>query len=597
MSPTPRFRAIPLGRVGVGIAATSIGIFGEPTVTSYLRNSTVTLNAAHALAPGQTDDRASDGRDFAGGGLFNERSFLGGNPNHSPAIGGPFTISNTIVAGNSDDFNRVDGANTIKPDGTRGDIPLIPDLFGVFEVEEAGSSPSTIIGDTNGEDTALTLATTGEPLSNRVETFDTLSTELGTVVTLGDILDPTLADNGGATLTHQLVADSPAQDRGDSTLLPPDTFDLDGDSDTSEDLPLDQRSEVIYPQVVGGALDIGAFEVGTSIGPFTLLERVNLGAIAGDVDLVGSAGGDPDEGITYSIASNVDPDGDGTDAFAIDPSTGFISVNDAGDVDSVNLPNPNADNLLAIAVSADDGVATQTVDVGITIVNIASNILGGPTDTVVVGTTGTNFIRATTTDIGSPVGIRGDINDVNDSATGAADNIQGTANAETIFAQGGDDIVSGGGANDTIAGGEGRDQLFGGSGSDRLSGESGDDLLFGGAGIDLLNGGFGDDLFIGGSSVDLLLGGPGNDIFEVDVANTGADVISDFTPGSDVLRIRDGSLNVNSFTYFYNGFTTSLLLGGLTRVTLNGNYTTEPDGVFNSDATPTLTAADFQFID
>ena len=48
-----------------------------------------------------------------------------------------------------------------------------------------------------------------------------------------------LADNGGTTLTHQLVGSlaNPAIDSGDSTLLPTDVNDVDGDGDIAEPLP------------------------------------------------------------------------------------------------------------------------------------------------------------------------------------------------------------------------------------------------------------------------------------------------------------------------------------------------------------------------
>jgi hypothetical protein len=66
-------------------------------------------------------------------------------------------------------------------------------------------------------------------------------------VLLPDILDPTLADHGGPTLTHALVPESPARNAG-----PPDCRD-------AQDQPLrqDQRG-VLRPQE--GRCDIGAVE-------------------------------------------------------------------------------------------------------------------------------------------------------------------------------------------------------------------------------------------------------------------------------------------------------------------------------------------------
>jgi hypothetical protein len=75
---------------------------------------------------------------------------------------------------------------------------------------------------------------------------------------LSGILAP-LADNGGPTQTHALMAGSPALDAGNNLNLPPDLTDQDGDGDTTEAISFDQRGEG-FDRVIGGATDIGAFE-------------------------------------------------------------------------------------------------------------------------------------------------------------------------------------------------------------------------------------------------------------------------------------------------------------------------------------------------
>jgi hypothetical protein len=55
---------------------------------------------------------------------------------------------------------------------------------------------------------------------------------------------------------------SPAVDFGLAEFLPPDTFDLDGDGDTEEPLPIDLDGE---PRVLGNEVDLGAYE-----SPFTV---------------------------------------------------------------------------------------------------------------------------------------------------------------------------------------------------------------------------------------------------------------------------------------------------------------------------------------
>jgi VCBS repeat-containing protein len=72
-----------------------------------------------------------------------------------------------------------------------------------------------------------------------------------------------LQDNGGPTLTHTPLVGSLAIDAGDNSVLPTDTQDLDGDGDTEEPIPFDQRGDG-FNRVVGDAVDIGAVEVGNN---------------------------------------------------------------------------------------------------------------------------------------------------------------------------------------------------------------------------------------------------------------------------------------------------------------------------------------------
>lgn len=80
-----------------------------------------------------------------------------------------------------------------------------------------------------------------------------------------------LADNGGTTQTHALLSTSPAVETGSNANLPTDTFDLDGDANTAESLPVDQRG-MGFPRIADSAdaniiqtVDIGAFELHPSL--------------------------------------------------------------------------------------------------------------------------------------------------------------------------------------------------------------------------------------------------------------------------------------------------------------------------------------------
>ena len=59
--------------------------------------------------------------------------------------------------------------------------------------------------------------------------------------------------------THALLPGSPAINAGNSSLLPADTNDLDGDGNTTEPIPFDQRGTG-FDRVFGGQIDIGAVE-------------------------------------------------------------------------------------------------------------------------------------------------------------------------------------------------------------------------------------------------------------------------------------------------------------------------------------------------
>jgi Ca2+-binding RTX toxin-like protein len=90
-----------------------------------------------------------------------------------------------------------------------------------------------------------------------------------------------------------------------------------------------------------------------------------------------------------------------------------------------------------------------------------------------------------------------------------------------------DDDVRGGEADDTLLAGGGDDTVTGGAGEDAIAGGSGNDDIDGGAGNDYIEGGRGDDTITGGA---------GNDMF-VYYEGDGDDVITDFTPGEDTIRL------------------------------------------------------------
>jgi len=88
------------------------------------------------------------------------------------------------------------------------------------------------------------------------------------------------------------------------------------------------------------------------------------------------------------------------------------------------------------------------------------------------------------------------------------------------------------------------DTLTGGVGNDTILGLGGNDVLDGGpGGNDIVDGGDGNDTITGGTGADTLTGGNGADVFILSTPGhsgltlTTADRITDFTSGSDVLRL------------------------------------------------------------
>jgi hypothetical protein len=148
------------------------------------------------------------------------------------AHAGTTVLKNTIVAGNFNEDGATDAADDIG--GTAVDA----------------SSSFNLIGTGSG-------GLTDGVNNNQVGTG---------VLGLGS-----LANNGGKTQTHALLSTSTAIERGSNANLPADSFDLDGDANTAETLPVDQRGTT-FPRVADSSdvdviqtVDIGAYEAHPTI--------------------------------------------------------------------------------------------------------------------------------------------------------------------------------------------------------------------------------------------------------------------------------------------------------------------------------------------
>ncbi|MCC5898674.1 MAG: calcium-binding protein [Phormidium sp. GEM2.Bin31] len=111
--------------------------------------------------------------------------------------------------------------------------------------------------------------------------------------------------------------------------------------------------------------------------------------------------------------------------------------------------------------------------------------------------------------------------------------------------------------------------LFGNRGDDTIIGGAGNDTIFGGQGNDVIVGGPGNDVLSGDRGLDTLTGGGGANQFMMAPSGADRDVITDFQPGIDTIRLPDdfGFANLQvqdvdgSTAVIRNGETVTLLQG------------------------------------
>ncbi|WP_155401184.1 Ig-like domain-containing protein, partial [Pseudomonas fluorescens] len=191
-------------------------------------------------------------------------------------------------------------------------------------------------------------------------------------------------------------------------------------------------------------------------------------------------------------------------------------------------------------------------------------LTGTAGDDVLVAGTGNNIINA------------GDGNDVLTAGSGNNE-LHGGAGNDLLYSGAGNDLLDGGSGIDTAsyahatgavtvnlgllvaqntlgAGTDtltGIENLVGSNFNDSLTGDNNNNVINGGLGNDTLNGGGGDDLLIGGMGNNTLTGGAGADTFQWLKGNSGHDLITDFTPGTD-------KLDLSQLLQGENGTTSSL---------------------------------------
>ncbi|MHC5759630.1 DUF4347 domain-containing protein [Nostoc sp.] len=200
------------------------GSFTNSIGTVTLTNSTVSGNKA-------LED---------GGGINNFRSLSLINS----------TITNNTADSNGDGVGNGGGIFSLEPD-----FYLQNPLTVVGNTIIAGNFDKSSSGDINPDVSGTSFRDSGNNLigNQTGSTGFTTSTLVGTSANpINPKLEP-LQNNGGATLTHALLAESPAINAGNNSLV-------------ATNVTTDQRS-VGFNRIFNGTVDIGAYEVQSPINP------------------------------------------------------------------------------------------------------------------------------------------------------------------------------------------------------------------------------------------------------------------------------------------------------------------------------------------
>ncbi|MEL6552022.1 MAG: DUF4347 domain-containing protein [Cyanobacteria bacterium J06621_11] len=429
-----------------------VNIFGFGTSgNAQIINTTISGNSAESaggalsVAGGQVDIRNSTLVD-------NTAATFGGGISATGIV----NLSNTILAGN----NAATGAN-----GYTADVPS----FGLT---------GAINGDNNNLVTDLSGVDNGT-LGSGSDIVLSASTSLNRIVRTK------LADNGGFTKTHALVANSAAIDAGNNAIAIDESA-----------LPLtnDQRGES-YVRLVA-TVDIGAVETGSK-------GTTDADTIAGSDGNDALFGGDGDDLLSGEGGNDVLRGGQGRDT--LDGGAGLDMLSYQGSSAGVMI------DLLNNVASGGDAEGDTIVNFErVSASNFDDILIGDDTNNLLLGKKGDDSLSggdgndvlqggqgADTLDGGAGVGdmlnYRGSsagvtIDLFNNIASGGDAEGDTIINFERVSASNFDDILTGDDNNNLLLGQAGDDSLSGGDGNDVLRGGQGADTLDGGAGVgDMLN--------------------------------------------------------------------------------------------------------------
>ncbi|MFN9398502.1 MAG: beta strand repeat-containing protein, partial [Dolichospermum sp.] len=439
------------------------GIYNADTATAIINNTTISGNTAAQNAGGilnfgtatiNNTTISNNSAEKSGGGISN------GDGTYSYTAG-TITINNTTISGNS---ARENGGGIFNGDGRsysdEGTITMNNTTIsgnsarenggGIFNREKTYLNNSTITNNTadldsnnNGKGGGIynfddgygtteevytkntmivnnfhTPNNSGSPANgiynpdisgliygNNHNLIGNLTGASGTIGTGTDIVKPnillgTLQNNGGTTQTHALLDGSPAINAGNNNNIPLDVTDTDGDGNTTETTPFDQRGTG-FSRIANNLVDIGAFEFQGIPSPIIKINNIsiiegNSGTKTGTVTVNLNAVTDKTVTVNYTTANNNAIAGidytatSGQLSFAPGETTKTFNVNILGDNiaeanESFFVNLSNATNAI-IDPNAGQGIVTITDDEPHPII-LGGNSLPNPAITLTVNTT------------------------------------------------------------------------------------------------------------------------------------------------------------------------------------------------------------------
>ncbi len=281
-----------------------------------------------------------------GGALWNDADGLGG------------TLANSLFANNT--ATDSGGAIYNPPDTINCTFHANTAATGAAIYDTAGKTLSNCILHGN------TATTQGNPIEAGSLTVNHSLVEGGYAGQPNVDADPGFADPSAGD--YSLASDSPGIDAGDSTLLPADAADLDGDTDTTEPQPTDLAGK---DRVGGQSVDMGAYEFNGNRAPLIThaggVGEAALSCDEGQVAVATITATDPDGNtLAYSIAGGADEA-----LFAIDMATGALSFKTAPDFEAHADADKDGTCLVIVKVTDDGtGSLTDTQTLFITIGNV-----------------------------------------------------------------------------------------------------------------------------------------------------------------------------------------------------------------------------------